>query len=317
MTPKKNDVKVESWLEDEGVEFELNSEFPLKKIDFDSSLKNQARLKISLYEDIVERYAELMEAGTPFPPAVGYMKNNKLIFIDGNHRGQANLLMDNSTMPVYVVKGANASKIIALTFTANTSHGLPNKEEERVEHALHMVREGVTQAYAANMMGLKTAEVQGAWRRAEADRRAAAVGINKNQWNAIAAPSRVRVSSISNDLVMKKAVSVITKLNMKATEISLLISDIKKQRTDAERTKMLNAILKERSSEVGVVTRGSKSTQSRRYLLLTHGKGLVKDLHLDDFYSDLHPEEASEYVKVLKDVVRECNKALKELQAYA
>jgi predicted transcriptional regulator len=313
---ESRDPKVEEWLEEEGVTFDFNPEFSIKRVDFDASIKNQARLNVQLVPEVVERYAELMESGIVFPAMVGYMKNNKLVFIDGNHRGQAHLLKGSTSIPVYVVKGANASKIIALTFMANTTHGLPNNEDERIEHALHMIREGVTQAYAANMMGLKSSEVSNAWRKSEADRRAAAIGVKQNEWNSISPASRVRVVSIANDQILKKAVSVITKLNMKSTEIDKLVNDIKRLKTDTSRTKFLNDILKDRADEVGVVTRGAHASQSRRYLVMTHGKGLIHDLHLKDFYTDLHPEEAAEYVSILKKVVSECNASIRELKNY-
>lgn len=309
--PPSNAALIVQWLDENSVDYEYEPEFDVERVNFDESLRNQARLTQPLNEDRVELYAEQMENGDQFPPVVGYMaRDRKLIFIDGNHRGQAWRLMDATTIPALVVKGLKAEDIVKLTFEANARHGVPNSTEERLEHAMHLVRAGYSQKNAALAMNLKTEDLHQAWRRSEADRRAASVGVKNNQWSAISPSARQRLDAVKNDSVFKKAVDIVDKLQLKSGDIGDLVSTINTKRTNKAQMEYLADFLEEHKGEI---KRGSRGTRNLRYMLTTHVKGLIADLHREDFLENLTPQEAQEYSELLEEGKREIDLGLKTL----
>jgi ParB-like nuclease domain len=316
MAVRKLDTKetlVKEWLDENSVHYVLEREFPLSKIDFNTSLQNQARLSSPLNEDVVQNYAEAIEGGAVFPPCVGYMKGSKLVFIDGNHRGQAYLLLGAETMPVYVLKNANTDVILKMTYEANATHGVPNSPEERLEHAMWLVRSGHTQQSAAVVMNVRVADLRTALQRSDADRRAASLNIKRVNWTWISVSARTRINAIKSDQVFRKTVEVVNKLGLKSGAVSELVSNINEAKTNAAQMKILDNYLKQNEDKIQVANKGKRN---RRYLVRTHALGLITDLDREDFFQNLPPQEAQEYKALLSKVVKRTNQAVKELAAY-
>ena len=305
-----DDAKTAEWLSDNLVEWEFDREFPIDKINFEESLNNQARFKNPIIEDTVQVYAEAMENGDQFPACVGYMKNHKLVFIDGNHRGQAAALLDSETLPVFIVKNAPVDMILKLTYEANAKQGPPNSPEERLEHAMWLVRSGHNQHNAAALMNIKVSDLRSSLLKSEADRRAAALSIKRQTWNSFGSTSRKRLNAIKSDAAFKKAVDVSHKLGLKTDKISALVGDINRVKTNAEQLKVVDQYIDAHSTEAQIASRKNKT--NLRYLVRTHSQALMVDLNRDDLYENLPPQEAAEIKAILRKLVREVNAAIKE-----
>jgi len=308
---------IEEWLKDNVVDYELDRNFPLANVDLESSLKNQARLRVPLNEDVVETYAEAMENGAEFPPCVGYMQGKKLIFIDGNHRGAAYSLLDVVDIPVFIVKNASTDMILKLTYEANVPHGIPNSKEDRLDHAMWLVRSGGhSQRVAATVMNVKAADLQAALSRSEADRRAAALSVKRAHWSAISISSRRRLNAIKSDAAFRKAVDVVFKMDLKTGDVSELVSAVNRERTNAAQLKVLDKYLETNKEKVQIATRSSAATRNYRHLVRSHAQSVITAVTHDDFLEGMTPQEAAEIKTLLRNLVRVSNAAIKDLAQY-
>ena len=321
MTAKKTQVlprekTTDEWLDDHGVKWHFEPEFPISDIDIEASLANQARLLVPLDAETVELYAESMINGDTYPPAVGYLKNGKLVLIDGNHRVNAWIDVGETSVPVFIVENADAQKIVLMTFQANTRHGLANPVEERIEHALWLIRnKGTNQNMAANVMNVKKSDVNTAWRKSEANRRAKAVGIKKIEWDTFAVSSKTRLASIGNDLSFKKAAEVSYKLGLHYDEINDLVTTVKTYKTATAQVKFLNAYANEHVEEA-TAEKALKKGRNSRYFIVTYAKGLMRIFAKDDMYENIADIELEEYKDVLGRLRNEIDSVLYELDQF-
>lgn len=140
------DPRVEQWLTREGVDWHWEKTVPLSQVDWEASLKNQARLKVTLISEHVDELSMAVLDGVQLPDPVGYYnKDGCIVIISGNHRVAAykqvnELKLGNiETLDWYIVN-SYAWKLDILTRTSNIIEGLPLTKEERVEQAKHLVR---------------------------------------------------------------------------------------------------------------------------------------------------------------------------------
>ena len=72
-------------------------------IDQKDSLRNQARLGVSIQQDVVEEYATAMRNGAAFPALVGFQRSDgSFILAGGNHRLAAAKSANRMTVDLYV-----------------------------------------------------------------------------------------------------------------------------------------------------------------------------------------------------------------------
>lgn len=140
------DPRVEQWLTREGVEWHWEKAVPLSQVDWEASLKNQARLKVSLIPEHVDELSMVVLDGVQLPDPVGYYnKDGHIVIISGNHRVAAykqinELKLGNIETLAWYIVNSYAWKFDILTRTSNIIEGLPLTMEERVEQAKHFVR---------------------------------------------------------------------------------------------------------------------------------------------------------------------------------
>lgn len=140
------DPREEQWLSREGVDWYPVKDAPLSQVDWEASLKNQARLKVSLIPEHVDELSMAVLDGAQLPDPVGYYsKDGRIIIISGNHRVAAyrqinELKLGNIEKIDWYIVNSYPWKLDILTRTSNRIEGLPLTKEERVEQAKHFVR---------------------------------------------------------------------------------------------------------------------------------------------------------------------------------
>lgn len=124
-------------------------------VDKEMSFRNQARFQ-AINQDYVVELAIAAEQ-YELPPMVGYYKDSKIIIIDGNHRIEAYLTLATKVTKsdFYIVDTTHPWVIDRLTRGANTLNGVSLSKEEKINHAMHLVRtQGVPAIEAAKIFGL-------------------------------------------------------------------------------------------------------------------------------------------------------------------
>jgi len=141
------DPRVEQWLTKEGVEWHCEKDIPLSMIDWEASLKNQARLGQALIQEHVDELTIAILDGVELPDPIGYYSNEgRVVVISGNHRVAAYKQINELKLggPIekidWYIVNTFLWRIDVLTRTANVIEGLPLSKDERLEQAKHLVR---------------------------------------------------------------------------------------------------------------------------------------------------------------------------------
>ena len=140
------DPRAEQWLTKHGVEWHCEKNIPLTMVDWEASLKNQARLKVSLIQDHVDELTLAIAEGNQLPDPIGYYnKIGRIVIISGNHRFAAyrtlnELKLGHIEVLDWYIVNTYAWKIDILTRTSNIYEGEPTPLMERMEQAKHLVR---------------------------------------------------------------------------------------------------------------------------------------------------------------------------------
>jgi hypothetical protein len=141
------DPRVEQWLNREGVEWYIEKDIPLSMIDWEASLKNQARLGQVLIQEHVDELSIAIIDGLELPDPIGYYNSEgRIVIISGNHRVAAYKQINELKLggPIekidWYIVNTFQWKIDMLTRTANVIEGLPLSKDERLEQAKHLVR---------------------------------------------------------------------------------------------------------------------------------------------------------------------------------
>lgn len=227
---------IEKWLSDHGVEWEYWPEFPIEEIDVEKSLHNQARMFEPLDPTVVAQYAEAFKRGDPFPGVVVAKTNQRQrgVLVDGNHRLNGMVAAGGNDIDAYVITKARPAVIVQLTFESNVRHGKPTSHEERVNQAVWLVDNGAKREQAAASLNIKVADINRAWQRIAADRRADEVGLNRRDWEAVAAGHRVRLTQVATDEGFRAAANLAFRAVLTQEELVELIRDINSTKSAAK-----------------------------------------------------------------------------------
>lgn len=204
LTHSARRADIESWLDSLNARWTFNPDLVLAKVDQDSSLANQAR-RIPLNDTVVERYALDMARGDQFPPLLVHDVDPPLL-LGGNHRFAAHLTVGNTTAPAYLIK-AKAQTLHRIRFEDNARHGLPPTNQERIVHAVGLVRLGMSQHAAAAVAGLPQPKPSIALAVADMTDRAARLGVNPRV-NALPDSTRYSLARCSHDQVFTELAAV-------------------------------------------------------------------------------------------------------------
>lgn len=165
---------VEAWLTSLDVGWRFDPDLRLARVDVNAGLANQVRHE-PLHEEVVERYTAAMNDGAQFPPII-VTDTNKPAPLGGNHRVAAANRARRVTHPAYLVSGTEA-QLRRVRFEDNSRHGLPPSTAERVEHAVALMADGMTQREAAAIVGIPAPKLSIATNALKASQRAEVAGI--------------------------------------------------------------------------------------------------------------------------------------------
>jgi ParB-like chromosome segregation protein Spo0J len=114
----------------------------LNDIDWSESANNCARLTDPLNHEKIEDYATCMRAGDAFPRiVVERHKRGKYVVLGGNQRTAAVKSIDaNAVIECYVVDPLTSGERELVIRSLNSRHGWGSTKEERIEHAVFLVR---------------------------------------------------------------------------------------------------------------------------------------------------------------------------------
>lgn len=233
---------VEEWLDSHGVPWTFLGPVDLEEFDLEKGLRNQARLGKPLHEDTVSHYVEDMKNGDVFPGVVAVREkvSRKLVNVDGNHRAAASRLLSRP-LATYEIQDVDPQMIVLLTFEANTRHGLPTSEEERLHHALWLVDNGMSIRDAAARLGLRGDLISRERAKAEANRRAVDAGIPYREWEALNNGVKVRLQVISTDEGFSAATRLATQAGLGTEDVVKLVGDVNKSRSAAQQVEIVSA----------------------------------------------------------------------------
>ena len=156
------DLQVEQWLNHQpDVKYHYECDVLLSVIDREASLKNQARFKALDYEHVDEIVCRLID-GEEMPALTGYYdKNGRIVLIDGNHRNEAYVKANEelsfrfTKTDLYIIDNPHGWVVDVLTREANTREGKGPSREERIQHALYIIKiHGMSEAEAEKRQNL-------------------------------------------------------------------------------------------------------------------------------------------------------------------
>lgn len=233
---------IEKWLTDRGFSWEYRARMPLEEFDWEKSLRNQARLGNPLEDDVVERYKAALSNGDLFPGILAAEpKKGGLLIADGNHRYAAHLAAKRA-IDAYVIMNATPQAITMLTFEANTKHGLPTSESERIHHALWLVDNGMTADDAAKRLGLKVHLLRSAANLNEAGRRADDAGIVRTDWDRLSTAAMLRLHQISTDEGFTEMAKLAISAKLSAADINAGVSEMAQLRSSRKQVEYVKAL---------------------------------------------------------------------------
>lgn len=268
---------IESFLTDKAVVFEFKADLPIDQFDLDRSLKNQARINQVLNEPQVETYVEAMKRGDVFPGVLCYKDQGKYIAIDGNHRLQAAKIAGKKTVPAYIIDPKTDPKtIVLMTYEANAKHGLPNSVDERIRHAIYMVKNGTTQETAAARLNVTKAQLSRAYAKVKADDRAETVGLLRSKWEALPNQVRTRLGALQSDETFSKATDFVIRAKFNSEEVDDLVVRLNKERSTVKQSALIDDMVaanRERIQEsgAGAYSRRSRNQSPKQALFIAFG----------------------------------------------
>ncbi len=225
-------VTVEAWLQRRGVKYAAATGIPMAMIDTKRSRANQAR-KDPLVSDSVDRFAQGMRAGRPFPPIVVFSLGNKLVIVDGNNRHEAAVRAKREFIHGIVIDPTTDGDLIQLlTVEANSSHGHTPPVEWRVRQAQGLTQRGFSDNEAAEAAGITPLQLKNARSAAEADGRARKLGIHG--FADLSQTHKKDLNVLKADPVFFAAAKLVTTERLNHEQTKALIRDIKAGRSEAE-----------------------------------------------------------------------------------
>lgn len=308
---------VEQFLIDNHVSFTYKQSVKIDQFDIDKSLRNQARLGAPINQDAVARYTEDILNDAIFPPILVEKGPKGFIVLDGNHRLQAH---KKAAVPVDVyICEAPAPVLVLITFLANTKHGLPSSEVDRIHHALFLIDGGLSAADAAARLSVPLPKVRLAVSKQNAARRADDAGILRSDWEKLPDSTRNRLGSINTDEGFKAAVLLVRDAGLAGPEVAKIVNHLNDTRSGAKQAAMVKAVRDEMNNRiaqtrVGGAPRKGKTTDSPRGRLVL-ALGQINALPpASSFDADLLPDstraDLADRIDTAIEVLTDIRKAL-------
>lgn len=309
------DARIEEDLDKKAVAWTFVAKVDPSQFDAERSLSNNARFT-AIDEKRVEQYTEAMKRGDAFPPVVAHKQGNLFVITDGNHRLQA-AIKAGKPLAVYDITGAESQVIVLLSFEANTRHGLPTSEEERIQQALYLINNGATIPAAAAAVNLPRKTVDRASQQATADRRFIDNNIPRLTIEKLGVPVKGRLSQISTDEGFVAMVDLVVRAKIGSNDVFKLVTEINELRSSDKQVAYVRDLEEQYASSIqgtgGGVLNGKRVMGPRAKV----GSSLTNILSLPDDLEELTSHwvgpEREEQAKRMKAAAKRLNELSRAL----
>jgi ParB-like chromosome segregation protein Spo0J len=223
-------------LKEKGFTWELRTRVPLSAFDRSLSLNNQARVGTPIDSSTVSRYTQALGNGDVFPAIVAAetSASAKLLICDGNHRYTAHEDAGLKSIDAYVIIGASGAAVTMLTFEANTKHGLPTSEADRIIQGQHLVDNGVSIDEAAKRLGLAKTKLTRAVNTDIADSRAAEAGAELSRWHKLPQSTKLALGRVTTDEGFVALAKLASDANLGPDQVLSAVTDLNRIRSSAK-----------------------------------------------------------------------------------
>lgn len=244
-------TETEQWLDSHHVQWTFHPDLELDRIDTAKSRANQARVDAPIIEEVRDRYTADWARGDTFPAVIAHQptaRSRKVILLGGNHRHEAALANNATTIAAYIVMcDPNLAQVIA--YADNAHHGYPPSTKERVRQAVHLIGLGWTAENAAAAVGVSGAAVSIARKATEGARRARDLKIPGYDLIASQA-TQVSLARIPSDPVFEAAVRYAVDAGLSSTDADKLTKRLKACRSENDALKLIGGEQEERRTAI-------------------------------------------------------------------
>jgi hypothetical protein len=206
----------------------------LDDIDWSESANNCARLTDPLNAEKIEDYASGMNRGDVFPRIVveRHKKKNKYVILGGNQRSAALKTIDASALvECYVVDPLTSDERELVIRSLNSRHGWGSTKEERVEHAVFMVRKyGMHVETVARAMVVSDKSIYQRLKAEDERARLAKAGIDASR---MPIKSLSALASVADESVRSQAAKAVLDTKSSGDKAAELASVVAKARSKA------------------------------------------------------------------------------------
>lgn len=235
------DPQVEQWLSAEKAQWEYIESLPLDDIDVEASKRNQAR-PVALIPTLRDEYIEAMIDGAEFPAIIGYRPDPAagVVLIGGNHRVDASIATERTSIDCYLVSGITEMDIRLLTWSANGLNGERGDQDTRLAQAMHFHRlyPRMTIKEVARRMRVSRSKLELRLRVEEVDLRLIEYNIDPSE---IGGPNKTRLHQFQSDVVFKLAARFLQRSGIKGGLADEFWADLRRCKTEAQAEAMIQA----------------------------------------------------------------------------
>lgn len=264
---------IEAWLDELGATWRFDPDVNLAKIDQAAGLANQVRHE-PLNAEVVERYTASMMRGDVFPPLL--MEDlAKPAPLGGNHRLAALHASNQATTAAYLITAPDPL-LRRIRFEDNARHGWPATTAERIEHAVALMADGMSQRDAARIVGVPQPKLSIAAATFEAGQRADTLGIDR--FARLPEGTRYSLGQLDDDTVFEAAAQLTVTAALPAATVKSIVRAAQAVEP-AEALRIIGAEAEDhhqRTTErAGNVRRSSRTARARLEAALAEIKALT------------------------------------------
>ena len=221
------DTRIEQLLQSWNLGFELDLTFPLARLKLEevTQIRSEAH---RAPKSTVEQYVTHMRHGAIFPPIV--IASNALL-VDGNARVEACKVLNRKSFPAYKVKFPQLGMAKMVGAALNQMGGDRLSDEEIIIAAEAMMQNGYGDDSIARTLGRSISHVRNVRRERSFRETAERTGVAEAR---LSKQVQRILAGIQHDEPFKAAVELVTLANPSTKDISTLVNQVEKTRSDAE-----------------------------------------------------------------------------------
>lgn len=313
-TAEGGDAKIEEYLDGKGIQWTFRPGLPVEDFDADKSLRNQARF-VPVDDHRVDGYVEAMRRGDKFPPVVAH-GTKLLVMADGNHRLQA-AIKARKTLDVYDITGTDATLIVQVSYEANTKHGWPTSEAERIQQALWLMDHGATMPVAAAALAVPQNALKRASAKRTTDQRFREAGIAPLIIEKLPETTKWRLAQVSTEEGLVALVELAAAASLSMDTVFTMVTEINEHRSAAKQVAYVAAQREVHIDEIaasGGGVRGARRSQGPK-ARISIAMGSLMNLPTDtaSILESYQGAERDEAAKKMRTVARRLNDIAKQL----